>query len=341
MSTYVLSPPVAKGQNGKKFVLFDIHMGVQTEIGGMEILQEIEIHEISEDTASIMYLLMLANSLDHFQLKHLKGKFDNFEIDPEKRFNVAHHRSLRYDFAEIMEEDGLLEDVGDSNSKYDITEKGQKILNLYCLGLKILSQELITRAGRLYVTADSIQKSEGWSFETSDFIEDEEQAKKLEEILENMEEKTGKRPKLGSKVLADFFEETSKFDGVEANKRQVREFILIEIFNFDTTEYFENFNEVVEEDLDEKYLESASSIEAEEEVKYYKDVFRMVRTTKNSQPQRIRSEKTKNDEEKVGFTATLEEAHRVEEIGDEAKEILEKIEAEKDFEDLKDQLGLR
>lgn len=313
-------------------------MEVQTEFDGMEILREIDLHELSKDTASILYVLSLGNSKEHFQLRHLRGNFDDFEIEPKQDLGVWGWRKLDDDVVAEMIEDGLLQDVGGKNSKYAITDKGQKILNLYCLGVKILSLELMAKAGQLFVNADALHKSEAWNFETSDFIENEKQAKKYEEILRRMKERAGKMPELTSQVSEEFKKTQSKFHSDRESRKYLQAYITQEIVHFTAKKYFSNFESEVNSNLQKRFKEVVTSIEGPEEVKYYEDVLSMIRNENNPQPEGVRV--NSEDEEGEEFILTLEEAHKVEGVSEEAKEVLEQIQAEKDFEEIKDQIGL-
>jgi hypothetical protein len=302
-------------------------MEVQTEIGGIKILKELNIHEISKDTASIIYVLTLGNGLNYFQQKHLEGNFDDFEINPKDALSVWGKKKLNDDFVSEMERDGLLENLAEEGyARYSITERGQEVLDLYCIGLKILSQELLARAGELFMQADAIQSSDSWKFDTGEIIEDIREAEEFEKQREN--------EKFMSEVEEIFERRKSKFNDVEKGRYHYHKFLINQIMAAFALKLKSDYDEENTEKLEESLLNSALGIE-ENEIKYLKDVLKMIRKDNITQPASIRLQ-GRDDEE---FEILLEEAHKLGEIDEDVKETLEELRTEEEFEEIKDQLS--
>lgn len=303
-------------------------MEFQTELGGVHILQNLQIHELSRDTSSRIYVLSLGNSMESFQRRHLKGDFKDFSFNPRENLRVWSDKKLKEEVVSEMVEEGLLEDQGDTQSKYMITEKGQRILNIYCIGVKILSQQLIERAGNLFVNADTLQKSDAWMFKVGEMFEDVEEAEEFKNKIEELEEKTGERPELISDIVGKFEKRLSQFEGVEKTRAEFQMFLINRLLNLQSGESLEAFHDEKDENMQEGWEDILDNLDSEGEVKYLEDVLEMIK--RRVQPDRIRL-----GEEEEGFSISMEDAEKLDYDISELEEMLDKMRARKEYEEKK------
>jgi hypothetical protein len=303
-------------------------MEFQTELGGVHILQNLQIHELSRDTSSRIYVLSLGNSMESFQRRHLKGEFEDFSFNPRENLRVWSDKKLKEEVVSEMIEEGLLEDQGDTQSKYVITEKGQRILNIYCIGVKILSQQLMERAGKLFVNADTLQKSDAWKFKVGEMFEDVEEAEEFKNKMEELEEKTGERPELISDIVGKFEKRLSEFEGVEKTRAEFQMFLINRLLNLQSGESLEAFHDEKDENMQEGWEDILDNLDSDGEVKYLEDVLEMIK--RRVQPDRLRL-----GEEEEGFSISMEDAEKLDYDISQLEEMLEKMRARKEYEEKK------
>jgi hypothetical protein len=303
-------------------------MEFQTELGGVHILQNLQIHELSRDTSSRIYVLSLGNSMESFQRRHLKGEFEDFSFNPRENLRVWSDKKLKEEVVSEMIEEGLLEDQGDTQSKYVITEKGQRILNIYCIGVKILSQQLMERAGKLFVNADTLQKSDAWKFKVGEMFEDVEEAEEFKNKMEELEEKTGERPELISDIVGKFEKRLSEFEGVEKTRAEFQMFLINRLLNLQSGESLEAFHDEKDENMQEGWEDILDNLDSDGEVKYLEDVLEMIK--RRVQPDRLRL-----GEEEEGFSISMEDAEKLDYDISELEEMLDKMRARKEYEEKK------
>jgi hypothetical protein len=307
-------------------------MEFQTELGGVHILQNLQIHELSRDTSSRIYVLSLGNSMESFQRRHLKGEFEDFSFNPRENLRVWSDKKLKEEVVSEMIEEGLLEDQGDTQSKYVITEKGQRILNIYCIGVKILSQQLMERAGKLFVNADTLQKSDAWKFKVGEMFEDVEEAEEFKNKMEELEEKTGERPELISDIVGKFEKRLSEFEGVEKTRAEFQMFLINRLLNLQSGESLEAFHDEKDENMQEGWEDILDNLDSEGEVKYLEDVLEMIK-------RRVQPDSLRLGEEEEGFSISMEEAEELDYDISEMEEMLEKMRARKEYEEKKGKRG--
>jgi DNA-binding HxlR family transcriptional regulator len=239
----------------------------------------------SKKIASRMYILTLGRVLDKIQRKHFRGKFG--ESDPkeiQEKLGVASPNSLTR-YADEMTEDGLLENIGEKNRKYRLTERGKEIQKLYCVALQISGLSHIHHGVKLTDSADLLENVDEWVFDT---------AKSSEDAKNTMEE-THEDWNFTSKVIADASQNATELEQQHSNIHALKNALQIK---------YDRLNP-----LETKFSET-----------YWNDMQRLIGEERKIEPADV---KTPGDAEKSIFPMDVSRKLQMEEYSKEEAEKIE------------------